>query len=186
MRLGWLRYSIVALAAGCLAVAGSPAASAGAAPSGQPPIGDRCFVGTWHDNGGRTTIKWNGKTVAMHSRGGDFDHISASGADLDGWTSSKDLVGKLAGHRLTERIRGNNHLLLAVHRNGHGGTVVLTEQGWSSKSTSRFLYRGKHSIGYLTQKGSFSYRFTCTLSTLTFLNHKGHVVGTETRVSYKP
>jgi hypothetical protein len=186
MRSGWLRYSIVAVSAGCLAIAGLPAAGAGAATSGQPPIGDRCFVGTWHDNGGRTTTRWLGKTVVMHAGGGDYDHISNSGADRDGWSASKPLVGKVAGHRLKERVRGNNHLLIRVHRSGHGGTVTLTEQGWGPKSTNRYLYRGKHSKGYLNQTGTFSYGFRCTLTTLTFLGPKGHVLSTETRVSYKP
>jgi hypothetical protein len=191
MRLSSLRRSMVALGvAGVLlsatVVAGLPAANAAAERSKGPAVGDRCLIGTWRDNGGVTSTRWNGHHVKMHARGGDFDHIHASGLDRDGWDSSKRLVGKLAGHRLTERVRGNNSLLLRAHRHAHGGIVVETEQGWGKRATNRYVYRGKHSRGYLNQTGTFTFRFRCTLTTLTFLGKKGGVRGTETRVSFKP
>jgi hypothetical protein len=186
MRLSSLRYSVVGLGVAGLVVAGLPAATAGAAPSKTPAVGDRCLIGTWRDNHGVTSTKWNGHTVKMRAGGRDFDHISASGIDRDGWNSSKPLVGKLAGHRLTERVRGTNTLLFRAHRHGHVNTLVETEKGWGKHSINRYVYRGKHSTGYLNQTGTFTLQFRCSLTTLTYLGKKGRVRGTETRVSFEP
>lgn len=191
MRLSALKYAVVALSAAGITAAGLPMATAGAAGAtaagaGSARIGDRCLVGTWRDHGGRTSTNWNGHKVTMHSRGGDFDHISASGVDHDSWHSSKPLVGRFQHHRITERIRGFNTLLLRTHgRPGHR-SVTMSERGWSAHSRNTFVYRGKRSTGYLSQSGRVSVGFRCSLTTLTFLSRHGHVIGRETRVSFKP
>jgi hypothetical protein len=188
MRLSSARLSIVPLAVGALLTLGLPAATASTVVAAHKPaaVGDRCLIGTWRDNGGTTTTRWNGHTVTMHTRGGDFDHIAASGRDRNTWADSKALVGRFGGHRLTERVRGQNSLLLRATSSATGGTVVETEQGWLARSTNRYVYRGQHSTGYLNQTGSFSFSFRCTLTTLTFLAKGGKVLSSETRLSFEP
>jgi hypothetical protein len=177
-----LRRSFVALGVAGLIVAGLPGFDAGAATAKTAAIGDRCLIGTWRDNGGRTTTRWLGHTVTMRTHGGGFDHITASGHDRNSWGTSKRLIGSFRGHRLVEQIRGENHLLLRAH----GGTLVETEQGWAKRSSNRYLYRGKHSRGYLDQAGSFTFTLRCSLTTLTLIGPGGKVRGSETRVSFQP
>jgi hypothetical protein len=187
MRVAALRYPAVALAALGIAVAGvGGAGPAVAARSKTPAVGDRCLIGTWRDNGGISSTKWNGHRVRMRFRGNDFDHIPPSGVDRDGWDSSKGITGRYHGHPLEERIRGSNQLLLRAGGPIGHQTLVMTEQGWTRHSTNRYLYRGQYSTGYLNQTGTRTVGFRCTLTTLTFFGPRGHRVGSETRVSFKP
>jgi hypothetical protein len=179
--------AVVALVAvGLPATTASAASSAVVAKHKPAAVGDRCLIGTWRDNGGTTTTRWNGHTVRMHTRGGDFDHIAASGHDRSTWADSKTLVGRFDGHRLTERVRGQNSLLLRATSSPSGGTVVEAEQGWAARSTNRYVYRGQHSRGYLNQSGDFSFAFSCSLTTLRFLTKSGKVASSETRLSFEP
>jgi hypothetical protein len=186
MRGSTLRVASIAAGIAGLALGGLPAAHAathGAAK--RPAIGDSCLVGTWHDNAGKTTTNWDGHTVKMHAGGGDVDHIFASGIDKDNWQSSKPIVGKYQGHKLTEQIRGHNKVRFAARPNAHPAKLTITELGWTAKSSNRFVYRGQHSTGYLNQSGTIASTYRCTSTTLTYLM-KGKVVSTETRVSTKP
>jgi hypothetical protein len=184
MNRSFLKLSVAALGAASLVAVGGPAATAVPAGAAKAPaIGDSCLIGTWHDNGGKTTTNWDGKQVTMHTRGGDIDHISASGKDHDSWATSKPLYGKVAGHKLTERIRGHNLTQIAAKPHAH--RAIYTEEGWTPKSSNRYVYRGKHSKGYLNQTGSFPTAYRCTTKTLSFLSG-GKVVSTETRLSTKP
>jgi hypothetical protein len=134
----------------------------------------------------RTSTKWNGTTVVMHAGGGDVDHITKSGIDHDSWAKSAPLVGRFRGHPLTETVRGVNKLSIHAGKVAHHASLTMTELGWTSTSTNRYVYRGHHSKGYLNQTGVHIVRYRCSSTTLTFLGHRGHVIGTETRLSDKP
>jgi hypothetical protein len=180
------RYSVVAASLAGLAIAGLPAAHAGAARPSRTSVGDSCLVGTWHDNHGKTSTRWNGHQVAMRAGGGDVDHISASGIDHDNWAKSLPIVGTYLGHRLTEKVRGENTQLIHAHTVNHHAVITVTERGWSAKSSNRYVYRGKHSTGYLNQTGVHTYRYRCTATRLILMGPKGHVSGSETRLSTSP
>jgi hypothetical protein len=186
MARSFVRLPIAVFGVAFLVAAGLPASTATAsvaASAKAPAVGDSCLVGTWHDNGGKTTTQWNGKTVKMRTGGGDVDHISASGIDHASWATSKVEVGKVRGHRLTERIRGHNKVRILA--NPHAHTVVYTELGWTPKSSNRYVYLGKHSKGYLNQTGKFTTHYHCSATKLIFRS-KGKAVDTETRLSTKP
>jgi hypothetical protein len=183
MRWATLRGGLVAGGVVGLVVAGVPAAQAAPAHASRTSVGDRCLIGTWHDNHNRTSTRMNGKRVVMHAGGGDVDHIAASGVDHDSWADSLPLVGRYLHHPLTEQVRGENTQLIHSSRKHHHLVMTVTEQGWSVHSTNRYTYRGKHFSGYLNQSGVHTYRFRCTATTLTFLGPKGKVTGTETRLS---
>lgn len=185
MRLAALRYSVVAISAAGLVVAALPAAHAEATHTSRT-VGDKCLIGTWAANHGRATTDWDGHTVVMRAGGGDNEHIASSGFDHDNWRHSQPIVGKFGGHALTERIRGMNHLRLHAAKVGHHRELTVTERGWSLDSTNRFVYRGQHVPGYLAQIGVRSVRYRCNATTLTLMGPKGHVIGTETRLSRKP
>jgi hypothetical protein len=187
-RSAW-RISLVAgitgLALTALPTGGVTASQAAAAGSPRPAIGDRCLIGTWHDNHGVTSTLFGGRQVRMHARGGDIDHISGSGIDHDNWRKSKPVVGHLGGHKLTERIRGVNRMRLHAARKHGKRTLTVTELGWSKASTNRYVYKGKHTTGYLNPNATSILRYRCTATTLTFRRHHT-VVSTETRLSRKP
>jgi hypothetical protein len=173
-----------------VAVVPAGGASAGArARAGSHPtasaIGDNCLIGTWHADGGRATMLYRGTNVTMHLRGGDIDHISRSGIDHDNWKKSKPAVGRLHGHKLTERIRGVNRLRLSAARHHGTPTLTVTESGWSKSRSNRFVYRGKHSRGFLSSTGASQARYRCTAQRLTLRRH-GKVIERETRLSRKP
>jgi hypothetical protein len=174
------------MSAGLMMSGVTPAAGAGLHSANKPAVGDHCLVGTWRDNGGQTSTKWNGHHVVMHSGGRDYDHISAAGTDRNSFATSKPSVGRIGGHRLTERVRGTNRLRLHATGRGRVHQLAVTELGWSKRAINRYRYRGKGSTGYLNQTGSYTYRFRCTLTTLTFLGRKGHPRGSETRISFRP
>ncbi|HEX3824082.1 MAG TPA: hypothetical protein VHV79_06435 [Mycobacteriales bacterium] len=185
-----MKLSIATLGAASLVGLGAPSvfamtavSGAAGAASAAPKVGDSCLIGTWHDNASKTTTQWNGKTVKMHTKGGDIDHIRASGVDHDSWAKAKPLYGTVSGHKLTEVIRGHNLLHLLAKPHAH--RVIYTEDGWTPKSTNRYVYRGDHSKGYLNQTGSYASPYRCTAKKLTFLR-EGKVVDTETRLSTKP
>jgi len=185
------RFRHLAVVAGLagLTLAGLPAPSATATDAHRPAVGDRCLIGTWHDNANLTSTRWNGTHVVMRAGGGDVEHVFASGVDRDNWQKSKPLVGTVKGHRLVEKVRGLNTMVWrASGRVGSRKPAKLTqiELGWSASSTNRYVYRGKHSNGYLNQKGRYPFRYTCTSTTLTFYGKKGRSKGTETRISRKP
>jgi hypothetical protein len=181
------RLVIVAVAAGSVALAGGSAADAGSeghvrAAHHKPKIGAHCLIGTWHDDAIRTSTIFDGHRVRMRYRGGDIDHIFASGIDHNSWVHAKSLFGRYKGHRLKQTIRGHNRVRFKVvgpHR------IRYTEKGWSKGSTNRYLYRGRHHPGRLPQSGSIVETFHCTARTLT-LSRKGTVLARETRRSRKP
>jgi hypothetical protein len=146
-------------------------------------IGDQCLVGTWHDRGGLSSTLWKDQKVVMHFKGGDIDHIFATGTDSNNWKPSKPLYGTSQGYRLKETIRGINSL--KFHKIGKG-KLLVDEQGWSVNSTNKYVYRGQHSTGYLNQTGHAIQYYRCTARKLTWLTKKGKVTGTETRVSHTP
>jgi hypothetical protein len=166
-----------------LLVGGLPAGAAGGTPGKQPALGDACLVGTWHDNPGQTTTTWNSQKVKMHYRGGDIDHIAASGLDSDNWRHAKKAVGTAAGYKLVEQVSGVNHLKFKVIRKG---VLRTTEKGWSSHSKNIYHYQGQRYVGYLKQSGHHKQHYSCTAHTLTFKTKKGKVLETETRTSKKP
>lgn len=185
MKLSALTLSLLTGSVTALVVGGLPATTAGATLTTSPAVGDKCLIGTWHDNPGRTSTIWNGQKVPMRAGGGDVDHIAANGIDHDNWHKSKPNVGTYAGHRLTERIRGVNSQQLTATGHGHTRTLKIVELGWTSNSTNKYVYRGHHSTGYLNQTGTFKVRYRCSATTLRYIK-KGKVVGTETRLSSKP
>jgi hypothetical protein len=166
-----------------LFVAGLPAGTAGGAPTKKPAIGDACLIGTWHDNPGRTTTTWNSQKVKMHYRGGDIDHISASGLDSDNWRHAKKAVGTAQGYKLVQQISGVNHLKFKVIRHG---VLRTTELGWAKHSKNIYHYQGQRYVGYLTQSGHHKQYYSCTAHTLSWKTKKGKVLETETRRSKKP
>jgi hypothetical protein len=189
MRSSALRYSVVVAGLAGLALAGVPSAQAGATHAthaGKHSIGDSCLVGTWQDSHGRSSTRWNGHRVVMRAGGGDVDHISASGIDHDDWSKSLPLVGHYLGHKLTEKVRGHNTQLIHSLTKNHHLEMRITERGWTAHSSNRYVYRGKHSTGYLNQTGVNLIRYRCNANTLTFLGPKGHVTGHETRLSDQP
>jgi hypothetical protein len=179
-----LKASIVMFAAAGLVAIGLPAANARTEVAAAPAaVGNSCLVGTWHDNGGRTTTRFEGHRVVMRARGGDIDHIAASGLDLDSWSGSKPAVGTYRGHRLVETITGQNSLGLQAK----GGTLTYTEKGWTSRSKNRYVYRGKKSKGYFNPVGmTFTTKYTCSATRLRFFGPRGRPVGSETRLSSTP
>lgn len=188
MRWARLKGGLVVASVAGLTVAGAPVthaapAQAASAQAGRTSVGNHCLVGTWHDNHNRTSTRMNGKRVVMHAGGGDIDHIAASGVDHDNWAASLPLVGPYLHHPLTEQVRGKNTQLIHASRQHHHLVMTVTELGWSAHSSNRYTYRGKHFTGYLNQSGVHTYRFRCTVTTLTFLGPKGKVTGTETRLS---
>jgi len=161
----------------------APAAIAGSSRSEEAGSSiPKCLVGTWHDNAGTTSTEWDGHRVTMHAGGGDVDHITAKGVDHDNWYKSKPAYGTYQGSRLKETIRGINKITFTVSK----GKIHVTEDGWNSKATNKYVYRGQHSTGYLNQTGHSTVRYRCTAKKLTYLNKKGKVTGTETRKSRKP
>jgi hypothetical protein len=185
-RSAW-RLSLLAGITG-LAVVAFPLGGASGRPharSQRPAVGDTCLIGTWHADREVSQTNYNGTMVTMRSRGGDVDHIGKSGIDRDNWKHSTPAVGRLQHHRLTERIRGVNRSRLRVARHQGKRILTITELGWSKGSSNRFVYRGKHSRGYLSQNGSTRVRYRCTATRLTVLRH-GKVVVIETRLSRKP
>jgi hypothetical protein len=150
-----------------------------------PPIGDNCLIGTWQAGRGVASTLYRGETVRMHFRGGDIDHISGSGVDHDNWKHAKPAVGRLHGHNLVEQVRGVNRTRLRAARHHGTHTLSVTERGWSRSSTNRFVYRGKHSRGYLRQSGTSTVNYRCTARKLTLRRH-GKVIERETRLSRKP
>lgn len=189
-----LLKSFVVAGAAALAVGSLPSVAAGGAQSGRAPragshhsaIGDKCLVGTWHDESGQSSTIWNGKKTPMHYKGGDVDHISSSGVDHDHWNHSKALVGHVNGSKLTEHIRGTNKQKISASGHGKKATLHIVEKGWSKNSTNKYVYQGKHYTGYLNQTGHNNERYSCSSKKLKFYNKKGKVTGTETRVSKKP
>jgi hypothetical protein len=186
MRSSTLRYAVVVAGLAGLTLGGLPAAQAGATRAAKHSIGDSCLVGTWQDSHGRSSTRWNGHRVEMRAGGGDVDHISASGIDHDDWSQSRPLVGHYLGHKLTEKVRGHNTQLIHSATKHHHLQMTVTEQGWTAHSSNRYVYRGKHSKGYLNQTGVHVIRYRCTSTTLTLLGPKGHVTGHETRLSDTP
>jgi len=187
VKVSGLRSVLVAASAAGLALAiAVPAANARPAGTGRTTIGDKCLIGTWLDNHGRTTTKFDGVNVVMHAGGGDVDHITATGIDHSNWMKSQPLVGKYRGFPLTETIRGTNKQLLHASKVGHHLELTVTERGWSAGSTNTYVYRHHHRPGYLNKIGVHTYRFRCTATTLTWMGPKGHVIGTETRQSRTP
>jgi hypothetical protein len=189
-----LLKSFVVAGTAALAVGSLPAAATGGTRAGhaaRPPahhaaVGDKCLVGTWHDNAAKSSTIWNGKKTPMHYHGGDVDHISSSGVDHDHWNHSKAFVGHVDGSKLTEHIRGENKQTFSASGHGKKATVRIVEKGWTKSSTNKYVYQGKHYTGYLNQTGHNSVRYSCTSKTLTYYNKKGKVTGTETRTSKKP
>jgi hypothetical protein len=142
-----------------------------------------CLVGTWRDGHEQESTLWAGHKVKMHYSGGDVDHFFAKGVDKDTWAHSHVQHGKYAGSTLSETIRGK----LTEHLQMTGkGRLRVTSGAWSKSSTNTYVYRGQHSVGYLNSVTAYTVRFRCTAKKLTYLNKKGKVVGSETRISRKP
>jgi hypothetical protein len=184
--------STVRLAVGtgvAVLVIGAIPASTSASPthsSHKKKIGDSCLVGTWRDEGGKTSTLWDGTKVPMHYHGGDVDHIKSNGHDHDNWKNAKKLTGHVNGSKLTEHIHGKNTVRFSTSGHGHKASVTEKEKGWSNGSTNKYHYRGKHVKGYLSQTGSSTVHYTCTSKKWKTYNKKGKVVGTEKRLSNKP
>ncbi|HTW21152.1 MAG TPA: hypothetical protein VME70_13180 [Mycobacteriales bacterium] len=190
MRITPWRFSLAAIGAAALALAGGSAGAATPASSGahqaHHKVGDKCLVGTWLAGHSRTRTEFDGHSVVMHAGGGDVMHVTKSGTNHDNWKKSLPLTGHFQGHPLTEVIRGTNTQLLHATKVGKHLELTVTERGWSAGSTNRYTYRGHHRPGYLSQVGVHTYRFTCTATTLTLLGPKGHRIGVATRTSRKP
>jgi hypothetical protein len=185
---GLSRTLILAVVAGGV-LFGAPIADAGSdgqsgAAHHKPKIGAHCLIGTWHDNAVNTSTIFKGHVVRMRYRGGDIDHIFASGIDRDSWMHARSLFGTYRGHRLKQTIRGHNRVLFKVVRRHR---LRNTEKGWSKGSTNRYLYRGHHFRGTLGRSGHVVMTFHCTARTLTIRSKPhGRVIGRETRRSRKP
>jgi hypothetical protein len=184
MRRSFVKATTVAFAAAGLIAIGLPAANARTdAPAAPAKLANSCLVGSWHDNGGRTTTRFEGHRVVMRARGGDIDHITATGHDTDAWAGSKPAVGTFRGHRLVETITGHNSLLLSAK----GKKLTYTEKGWTAGSKNRYVYQGKKSKGYFNPFGTvFTAKYTCSATRLRFFGPKGRPVGSETRLSSTP
>ena len=147
-------------------------------------IGDTCLVGTWRDEGGKSSTTWDGHQVAMHGNGRDYDHISANGTDVDTWgPKAKPLYGTYHGHTLKEIIHGHN--TLTIHATKPDSKLSITESGWNSGSSNKFIYKGRTYSGYLSQHGTTYYSYECTRHKLK-LRVNNRTVEREARVSKTP
>jgi hypothetical protein len=165
--------------------AASTSASAPASPATQPPIGDSCLVGTWKDGGYTTNANWQGTEVPMTGAGGNLDHIAASGTDHDVYDGASTLTGTYKGSTLTESIRGTSLSTIKADPTTHTATAVSL--GWTSGSTTTFLYQGQTTTGGFDKASgqSVHYSYICTATTLTWMSD-GKMVDNETRVSATP
>jgi len=132
MRITPWRFSLAAIGAAALALAGGSAGAATPASSGahqaHHKVGDKCLVGTWLAGHSRTRTEFDGHSVVMHAGGGDVMHVTKSGTNHDNWKKSLPLTGHFQGHPLTEVIRGTNTQLLHATKVGKHLELTVTEQ----------------------------------------------------------
>jgi hypothetical protein len=163
----------------------SVSARSTAKPAPPPPVGDACLVGAWRDDSQLGYDTYNGTTVAVHTSGGDVDHIFATGVDEDTFgLGAAPSYGTYQGQTLEEIDYGElRSTIRATPRNHH---LTLTGGGWSANSVVTFYYAGQKSIGYYNGSGQVFYRtYRCSAGTFTLLND-GKVIETETRISRTP
>jgi hypothetical protein len=151
-----------------------------------PPVGDACLVGSWRDQGFRTTTTWDGATVPINGGAGNVDHITRTGADTDIYgPDTLPFYGTYSGNTLEEALQGKE--MYTIHASPRKHQVTKVSHGWTVGSTSKYVYQGATNTGVFnkpdTTPATFGYR--CTATTLTWL-YQGKVSDTETRVSTKP
>jgi hypothetical protein len=170
-------------------VSGSPRATVKPSPKAAakpPPIGDACLVGAWRDNGGATTTTFDHTTVAVQGGAGNVDHIFPSGEDQDVWgAGAQPFYGTYNGSPLELVDRGTALSTLRATPRTH--KLAITEEGWTSGSTSTYLYNGQTDGGHFTpDAGEVTIDgYVCTATTLTWIvPNEG--TDTETRISRTP
>jgi hypothetical protein len=149
-----------------------------------PAIGDKCLIGTWRDTMVTQSTVFEQNLLTMTGKGGDFDHIHASGIDRDDWTKAHAVHGAIGNDPVDEVIRGINKLSFVP--GAKPGSLEVTELGWSAGNSATFTYQGQTTAGSNQQTGTGAAYYTCTAKKLTWLSAVGTVVGHETRVSRKP
>jgi hypothetical protein len=158
--------------------------SRASAHSSKPPIGDKCLVGTWRDKKVTQMVLFNNNLLEMVGKGGDVDHIHASGVDKDRWgDDAQPLHGSIGDDPVDEMINGVNKLSLHVTTKG---AMEETEDGWSTGSGATFTYQGQTTTQPNQETGTGSAYYTCTTKKLTWKTAYGDVLGHEKRLSHKP
>jgi hypothetical protein len=179
--------SVTVSAVVVMAAALMPAASGHAATYSShkktPAIGDKCLVGTWLDKKNTESVIVKHNLVTMTGKGGDIDHIHASGVDHDNWANSRPLYGTIGEDQVKEVIRGINTVRFQP---GAPGGLQETEVGWSADNTNTLTYQGHTTNKKNSNTGQDGVFYKCSAKKLTWLSGASTVVGHETRLSRKP